>query len=65
MSDMIEELHREIRFWRYMAEEFKDRQTLLEYKRITRALALAEARLEQQLVSAEDRKTRRISCWSK
>ena len=49
MSDSITALMEEVNFWRYMVEEYKNRQYMPEYRRITEALALAEYKLEMQL----------------
>lgn len=49
MSNMIEALQEEVRFWEYMVSEYQDRESLPEYRRITEALALAEFKLEKKL----------------
>ena len=56
---MIESLAEEVRFWEYMVREFRDTQPLTEYQRMTEALALAEYKLEQQIL--QNMKTRAIS----
>ena len=47
MSKMIEALQEEVYFWQYMVNEYQDRRSLPEYRRILEALVLAEFKLEQ------------------
>jgi len=52
MSKFTESLEEEVCFWQYMVEEYQDRQSLPEYRRMTEALALAEYKLEKRLLEA-------------
>lgn len=50
MVKCYEALQEEVFFWRQLYEEYQDRQSLPEYRRIAEALALAEYKLEKRML---------------